>query len=69
MTHVGHGRVFIGLDAHQSAGFRAHIEKLRIPLVQTHWGAPTLVMHDMDRNEFFFRLPEAGRAGMADVVG
>jgi catechol 2,3-dioxygenase-like lactoylglutathione lyase family enzyme len=53
----GHGRVFIGIDEPQMDAFRRHIGHLRIETTVLHWGAPTLVVHDLDQNEMFFWLP------------
>ena len=55
---IGHGRVFIGLDADQAAQLRAHIQTKNIESSDFYWGAPTLVIHDLDGNELFFWLPE-----------
>ena len=55
---AGHGRVFIGLDESQAAGFHRHIQDKGIPTTSFHWGGPTLVIRDIDENEFFFWLPE-----------
>jgi catechol 2,3-dioxygenase-like lactoylglutathione lyase family enzyme len=57
----GHGRVFIGLEDDQSEGFRRHIENKGIKTSILHWGAPTLVIRDLDENELFFWLPERER--------
>jgi len=53
----GHGRVFIGLSENQLEPFRKHIEDHTIETEDFHWGAPTIVIHDLDRNELFFWLP------------
>jgi catechol 2,3-dioxygenase-like lactoylglutathione lyase family enzyme len=60
-SRPGHGRVFIGLDPDQSESFRAHISDKGIKPSVLHWGAPTLVIHDLDQNELFFWLPESER--------
>jgi catechol 2,3-dioxygenase-like lactoylglutathione lyase family enzyme len=59
---AGHGRVFIGIDDDQVDSFRRHIESKGIETTVLHWGAPTLVIRDLDKNEFFFWLPESERA-------
>ena len=61
---AGHGRVFIGLDADPVDPFRRHIEAKGIETTVLHWGAPTLVIRDLDKNEFFFWLPESERANL-----
>jgi catechol 2,3-dioxygenase-like lactoylglutathione lyase family enzyme len=53
----GHGRVFIGLQDDQVAAFREHIDERGIQPTIFHWGAPTLVIRDLDENELFFWLP------------
>ena len=55
---IGRGRVFIGLDDEQAAGFREHVEAMGIETNEFHWGAPTLVIRDLDENEMFFWLPD-----------
>ena len=50
----GRGRVFIGLEEDQSAEFRAYIEDRGIETTVVDWGAPTLVIRDIDENELFF---------------
>lgn len=61
----GHGRAFLGLDAEQSRELRRHIREKGIRTSTLHWGAPTLVIRDLDANEPFIWLPEAQRAGLA----
>lgn len=61
---AGHGRLFIGLDSDQSDALRKHIAEKSIKTTVRHWGAPTLVMHDLDENELFFWLPENERASL-----
>jgi catechol 2,3-dioxygenase-like lactoylglutathione lyase family enzyme len=63
-TRPGHGRVFIGLDAAQVGEFREHIRVKGIETKVLQWGAPTLVIRDLDANELFIGLPEAERAGL-----
>lgn len=58
---TGHGRVFIRLDHDQAVAFRAHIEAKGIQTTEFHWGAPTLVIRDLDGNELFFWFPEGER--------
>jgi catechol 2,3-dioxygenase-like lactoylglutathione lyase family enzyme len=57
----GHGRVFIGLEDDQLEGFRQHIEARAIKTSTFHWGAPTVVIRDLDANELFFWLPKRER--------
>lgn len=65
---AGHGRLFIGLDGDQVGGFRAHIKKKGIKTRVVEWGAPTLVIRDLDGNELFFWLPESERASLKAEV-
>jgi catechol 2,3-dioxygenase-like lactoylglutathione lyase family enzyme len=69
-NRAGHGRVFIGLDHEQVGPFRRHLAEKRIKTTAIHWGAPTLVIRDVDENELFIWLnenqiadPEADPAG------
>ena len=62
---AGHGRVFIGLDENQVGEFLRHMEQKGIRTTAIHWGAPTLVIHDLDQNELFLWLPEKDRAQVA----
>ena len=61
---AGHGRLFIGLDDDQVKAFRKHIEEKGIKTTVLQWGAPTLVVRDLDENELFFWLPESERASL-----
>ena len=61
---AGHGRLFIGLDDDQVVAFRKHIEEKGIKTTLLQWGAPTLVIRDVDENELFFWLPEKERASL-----
>ncbi|MBS1790045.1 MAG: VOC family protein [Acidobacteria bacterium] len=61
---AGHGRVFIGLDDDQIKAFRKHIKEKGITATVVQWGAPTIVIHDLDENELFFGLPESERASL-----
>ena len=61
---AGHGRLFIGLDDDQANAFRKHIEEKGIKTTVIQWGAPTLVIRDLDENELFFWLPEKERANL-----
>ena len=54
---AGHGRAFIGLDETQVTALRQHIEEKGIKTTLFDWGAPTLVMKDLDENELFVWLP------------
>jgi catechol 2,3-dioxygenase-like lactoylglutathione lyase family enzyme len=56
---AGHGRVFLGLEADQVQALRDHLDKRGVPLASFHWGEPTQVLHDLDRNEIFFWVPKA----------
>jgi catechol 2,3-dioxygenase-like lactoylglutathione lyase family enzyme len=58
----GHGRVFIGLELDQADAFKRHVDGLGIHTTSTHWGRPTIVIHDLDQNELFFWPPEADDA-------
>jgi hypothetical protein len=58
----GHGRLFAGLDDAQTAALLQHVRSKGIPATYTHWGAPTMVIFDLDRNELFFWLSDAERA-------
>ena len=61
---AGHGRVFIGLDDDQAVRFRQYLKERGIKTTLLQWGGPTFVIHDMDRNEMFFWLPEKERANL-----
>lgn len=63
-SRAGHGRVFIGLDEEQLEPFRRHLKEKLIRTSVIHWGAPTLVVRDVDENELFFWLSESERAGL-----
>jgi catechol 2,3-dioxygenase-like lactoylglutathione lyase family enzyme len=66
----GHGRVFIGLEDDQVSGFRKHIEDNGIETTVFRWGAPTLVIRDLDQNELFVWLPESERENLeAELAG
>ena len=60
----GRGRVFIGLDDDQSELFHLYLKEKGIKTTVIHWGAPTLVIHDVDENELFIWLPESERANL-----
>lgn len=66
---AGHGRLFIGLDDDQVNAFRKHIEEKGIKPTVVQWGAPTLVIRDLDENELFFWLPEGERASLQSPLG
>jgi catechol 2,3-dioxygenase-like lactoylglutathione lyase family enzyme len=67
---AGHGRVFIGLEDDQFDAFRNHIEEKGILTTVVRWGAPTLVLRDLDENEMFFGLPPGERASLeAQLAG
>ncbi|HEV8263637.1 MAG TPA: VOC family protein [Gemmatimonadales bacterium] len=63
-ARAGHGRVFIGLENDQADGFRRHLKEKGIKTTVLQWGAPTLVIRDLDENELFFWLPERERASL-----
>jgi catechol 2,3-dioxygenase-like lactoylglutathione lyase family enzyme len=63
-NRAGHGRVFIGLDDDQVEPFRQHFREKNIKTTFLHWGAPTLVIRDVDENELFVWLPESERANL-----
>ena len=54
----GHGRVFIGLEPKEAVALAEHIASHRIETTDCFWGAPTMAIHDLDRNELFFWLPQ-----------
>ena len=60
----GHGRLFIGLDSDQLETFQAHVRDQGIRTSVLYWGAPTLVIRDLDENELFIWLPESERAAL-----
>jgi catechol 2,3-dioxygenase-like lactoylglutathione lyase family enzyme len=62
---IGHGRVFIGLDEDQAEALLRHVDAKNIETSSIHWGAPTLVIRDVDDNELFFWLPQVEREGHA----
>src|SRR5262245_12920614 len=67
---AGHVRVFIVLDDDQVDSFHKHIEEKNITTTVIEWGNPTLVIHDLDRNELYFWLPESERASLqAQLAG
>jgi catechol 2,3-dioxygenase-like lactoylglutathione lyase family enzyme len=59
---AGHGRLFVGLEDDQTAALMEHIRTQGVPTSYTHWGAPTLAIHDLDGNELYFWLCDAERA-------
>jgi catechol 2,3-dioxygenase-like lactoylglutathione lyase family enzyme len=61
---AGHGRLFIGLDDDQADAFRKYVEEKGVNTHVVQWGAPTLVIRDVDENELFFWLPESQRASL-----
>jgi catechol 2,3-dioxygenase-like lactoylglutathione lyase family enzyme len=61
---AGHGRVFLGLDGEQAGKFLRHVEEHGIKTSKFTWGGPTLVMRDLDDNEFFIWLPQNERASL-----
>src|SRR5215470_17430332 len=63
-NRAGHGRVFIGLEDDQLEPFRQHLREKHIKTTVLHWGAPPLVVRDVDENELFIWLPESERASL-----
>jgi hypothetical protein len=61
LERCGHGRVFVGLEDDQSAAFVQHVQAKEIPYTVLQWGAPTIVVTDLDGNELFFWLADAER--------
>lgn len=66
---AGHGRVFIGIDQDQVEPFRRHLSEKGIQTSVIQWGAPTLVIRDLDGNELFFWMPESERASLEAQLG
>ena len=58
----GAGRIFLGIDEEQSTALLEHVLGRGISVGYAHWGAPTIVMNDLDRNELFFWVPESEHA-------
>ncbi len=58
---AGHGRIFIGLDDDQSAAILQHVHSKRIAAEYAQWGAPTMAIYDLDRNEIYFWLSDTER--------
>ena len=58
---AGHGRIFIGLDDAQSAAILQHVKSKGISAEYTQWGAPTMAIYDLDRNEIYFWLSDTER--------
>ena len=63
-ARAGHGRVFVGLEDDQVEALRQHIKEKEIKTTIIHWGAPTLVIRDLDENELFFSLPRSEWASL-----
>jgi catechol 2,3-dioxygenase-like lactoylglutathione lyase family enzyme len=63
-NRAGHGRVFVGLEVEQAAALRRHISEKGLQTTDFHWGAPTLVLRDLDQNELFFWLPQSDRESL-----
>jgi catechol 2,3-dioxygenase-like lactoylglutathione lyase family enzyme len=61
---AGHGRVFIGLEDHQSPALLQHIRERGIHAMRHEWGRPTLVLRDPDENELFFWIPDSEWASL-----
>jgi len=59
---AGRGRVFVGLDEAQTTALLQHFKSKGISPAYTHWGAPTMVVSDLDRNELYFWLCDSERA-------
>lgn len=58
----GSGRIFLGLDEARSGALLQHVQDRRVPFIRTHWGAPTIAIHDLDRNEIYVWVPESEHA-------
>lgn len=58
---AGHGRIFIGLDDAQSVAILQHVKSKAISAQYRHWGAPTMAIYDLDRNEIYFWLSDSER--------
>lgn len=58
---AGHGRIFVGLDDAQSVAILQHVKSKGIAAEYTQWGAPTMAIYDLDRNEIFFWLADTER--------
>ena len=56
---AGHGRVFIAIYQTELEAFRRYLSENNIQTTVLHWGAPTLVIRDLDGNELFTWLPES----------
>ena len=65
----GHGRIFVGLDDVQTARFLQHARSKGIVLSYTHWGQPTAVISDSDRNEIFIWLSDEERLKWREAHG
>jgi SAM-dependent methyltransferase len=65
---AGRGRVFVGLEDDQVQAFCQHVRTMGIATTTTQWGAPTLVMRDIDDNELFFWLPPSDIAALTTVI-
>lgn len=63
----GHGRIFLGINEPQSDALLRHVTNKGISITNTHWGAPTVVITDLDGNELFLWLPESEHAKWREV--
>ncbi len=61
---TGHSRVFIAIYPDQLEAFRRYLSEKNIEPAVQYWGAPTLVIRDVDGNELFIWLPESERASL-----
>jgi catechol 2,3-dioxygenase-like lactoylglutathione lyase family enzyme len=59
---AGHGRVFIAIYQDELEPFKRHLSEKSIQTTVLYWGAPTLVIRDLDGNELFTWLPESEQA-------
>jgi catechol 2,3-dioxygenase-like lactoylglutathione lyase family enzyme len=59
---AGLGRVFIAIYQDQLEPFQRYLRERSIKTTVLYWGAPTLVIRDIDGNELFTWLPESERA-------
>jgi hypothetical protein len=56
--------VFFAIYKDQLESFQRYLSENRIKTTVIYWGAPTLVIRDLDGNELFTWLPESERASL-----
>lgn len=61
-NRAGHGRVFVGLEDSQAEMLHQHIKEKGIEATIVPWGAPTLLIQDLDENELYFTPPRELRS-------